>query len=474
MAQVNELIAEVVKKSTAINGKCLFRGEPKRYPIVSSGLYRTSEDCKNESFDMGRMEEEIVAEAESYTALERKDEILAELQHYGGKTNLIDFTDDYLIALFFACEKYAECDGRIVLHCPDDKSKVNPRYTNNRVVSQKSVLVRPSRGFLVPDDEDEVVVVPSQLKAVLLEYLSDLHGISERSVYSDIYGYIRHQNPKRSSYMVEFNEARAALEPFRGEEVEAALEEGRAVLQNIPGTRVWYQRGMSYLDRNPNITIVGIEVPQDDRGPKPFYVWVTPSELANLYANRIATESNIEPLVRAHCGHGEALLLQDELEGAGVDFENALKLDPVSAQAYLGRAHLLAQQGKHDDALSEIEEALELRPHTPPVFMDRGLIQLQNGCATAALSDFDIAIIQSSDQYVEVRGRDGFFFRGVARCFVNDWDEAKSDLEEARNKGVLIASSFQRVFGGIEQFEREHQVRLPSSIRTLLYLDDRS
>ena len=31
-------------------------------------------------------------------------EILTELQHYGGKTNLIDFTTDYLIALFFACD----------------------------------------------------------------------------------------------------------------------------------------------------------------------------------------------------------------------------------------------------------------------------------------------------------------------------------------------------------------------------------
>ena len=30
-------------------------------------------------------------------------EILTELQHYGGTTNLIDFTTDYLIAIFFAC-----------------------------------------------------------------------------------------------------------------------------------------------------------------------------------------------------------------------------------------------------------------------------------------------------------------------------------------------------------------------------------
>ena len=32
----------------------------------------------------------------------RDFEILTEIQHYGGKTNLIDFTTDYFIALFFA------------------------------------------------------------------------------------------------------------------------------------------------------------------------------------------------------------------------------------------------------------------------------------------------------------------------------------------------------------------------------------
>ncbi len=42
-------------------------------------------------------------------------EILAELQHYGCKTNLIDFTVDYLIALFFASTSSHHKDGRVIL-----------------------------------------------------------------------------------------------------------------------------------------------------------------------------------------------------------------------------------------------------------------------------------------------------------------------------------------------------------------------
>ncbi len=70
-------------------------------------------------------------------------EILTEIQHFGGATNLIDFTDDYLIALFFASVKGDGKDGRVVLHWPETDTLVRPKQTINRVVFQKSVFVRP-------------------------------------------------------------------------------------------------------------------------------------------------------------------------------------------------------------------------------------------------------------------------------------------------------------------------------------------
>ena len=41
----------------------------------------------------------MVPEAKRYIYEKDDFEILTQLQHYGGKTNLIDFTTDYLIAL---------------------------------------------------------------------------------------------------------------------------------------------------------------------------------------------------------------------------------------------------------------------------------------------------------------------------------------------------------------------------------------
>ena len=72
-------------------------------------------------------------------------EILTEIQHYGGKTNLIDFTTDYLIALFFACDGHHEKKGRIILQRTEKIQDIieRPRNPRHRIIAQKSVFVRP-------------------------------------------------------------------------------------------------------------------------------------------------------------------------------------------------------------------------------------------------------------------------------------------------------------------------------------------
>ena len=185
LERIQGVMREVVRKASAREGTCMYRGEPECYRVVSSRLYR--QQCPNsahEAFDMGWVEQEMAENARQYTTLADDDEILTEIQHFGGATNLIDFTDDYLVALFFASVESEGKDGRVVLHWPESETMVTPKQTINRVVSQKSVFVRPRRGFIVPDARDETVVVPGDLKASILSFLERFHGISERTVLS--------------------------------------------------------------------------------------------------------------------------------------------------------------------------------------------------------------------------------------------------------------------------------------------------
>ena len=145
-------MGEILRKSSRREGICLFRGEPVCYPIVSSSLYRNCPDCRNEAFDIAALEKEIVQRARAYTNVTDDDEILAEIQHFGGSTNLLDFTDDYLVALFFASADRQEEHGRVVLHWPNSKAVVRAeaneqpgRFSEERVHSSSKRVHRPGR-----------------------------------------------------------------------------------------------------------------------------------------------------------------------------------------------------------------------------------------------------------------------------------------------------------------------------------------
>ena len=116
LERIRGLMDEVVRKSSKREDTCVYRGEPKCYPVVSSGLFRKCPNSSNEAFDIGRVEQEIVDKARPHTALAEDVEILTQIQHFGGATNLIEFTDDHLIALFFASLDGHGTNGRVVLH----------------------------------------------------------------------------------------------------------------------------------------------------------------------------------------------------------------------------------------------------------------------------------------------------------------------------------------------------------------------
>ena len=145
----------------------VYRGETRCYDKVSSSLYREYPDAP----DIEAIQRADLDEAELYTQETDRFTILTELQHYGGKTNLIDFTTDYLIALFFACDGDHTQDGRVVLldGSGDMREHIHaPQSPARRVLAQKSIFVRPPPGYIEPDDK---VIIPCDLKVPMLDYL---------------------------------------------------------------------------------------------------------------------------------------------------------------------------------------------------------------------------------------------------------------------------------------------------------------
>lgn len=208
--EVLSIITTLGRKASG--GGYIFRGEPMHYDRVASRLYREFEHLGD--FDVEYLQHQMLNEAKDYIQRSILDEagdyldepdraILTQLQHYGGGTNLIDFTTDYLVALFFACDGFPDQNGRVVLlevsqEMIDYEYIWVPRTPVNRVVAQKSVFVEDPRGFVEPDD---VVSIPKGLKVAVLEYLSNGHDIAASTVYNDLHGFIRYRDLHRDAFV---------------------------------------------------------------------------------------------------------------------------------------------------------------------------------------------------------------------------------------------------------------------------------
>lgn len=106
---------DIIQKiaNLSVEGNYLFRGEPKHHPKISSTLYRECERIFKEAglenelsdFDIEAIEEEIFDQVKRFIPRGENTpdflSVFTQLQHYDSQTNLIDFTTDFHIALFF-------------------------------------------------------------------------------------------------------------------------------------------------------------------------------------------------------------------------------------------------------------------------------------------------------------------------------------------------------------------------------------
>ena len=197
------IIHEITEKSAG--GRYIFRGEPEHYDDVSSKAYQIY--GRHSNFEL--VESLIlngVKQHDSNIVNMPPEEVIALLQHYGGVTNLIDFTTDYLIALFFACNGSFDKDGRVILLSQQRYHTLVPNEPVHRNTAQKSIFVRPKEGNIkIDNDKVRIVNVPGKAKLSILEYLRNYHGLRRETIYNDIHGFIMLQNQNKRA-REEFNQ----------------------------------------------------------------------------------------------------------------------------------------------------------------------------------------------------------------------------------------------------------------------------
>ena len=389
----------------------LFRGVTKSTYEISASAYRRTEigsEGEKQSGDFTQfvqINESLVADAKLRGYDERDGqeledlEILAELQHFGAATGLIDFTRNALIALWFACRQdsgsalgdgkvFAVYGHRFQMIDPDLlKTKIanffrnndpqgrqrplyqwEPAQRNNRIIAQQSI-------FLFGDSKiepDKVCIIDGDSKREILESLQRVLGITEAVLFPDFDGFAhtRRQNIpfKRIGGL---RNRRRANQAFRQNDYEKAITGYDELIDpDHPDVHLYYRRGLAK--------------------------------------------------------HG----LQD-YQGARQDFTNAINLPPnpkssdVYSYHWRGNVNYLLRE--YEKAIADYDAALSfhVNPNAEYSYYWRGL-------ANHALRRYEEAIVDLSKT---IRLKLGYFYayymRGLAKFELGNFDEAEQDLQKA-------------------------------------------
>ena len=487
LSRVLEIIQEIAEKSA--DGDYIYRGEPECYDEVSSTLYRKHSKINAEHFNIEVVQEEILEASKRYTNKTDDLEILTELQHYGGATNLIDFTADCHIAIFFACESNFEQDGRIILLQKTNPDIIKPQSSVTRINAQKSIFVRPPSGFIEPDD---TINIPKDIKQSVLNHLHKYHGISTEVIYNDLHGFIRYQDIHQGAYAecytglayqdegnhsnaiehysraIEFNPQMVAAYYNRGtcyayqNKYDRAISDYDKVIELDPDdAAAYHNRGTCYRSKGEYDRAIidydkAIELEPDDaaayynRGACYFYL--------NKYDRAIVDYDKAIKLkpdyTAAYYNRGTCYYDKSEYDRAIVDYDKAIELEPDDAAAYYNRGHCYHDKGEYDRAIVDYDKAIELEPDDAAAYYNRGHCYHDKGEYDRAIADFNKAI-EINPQLAKAH-----YNRGMCWLHLQKWQEAKKDLTVARNMGMDIVAAFRN--------EQEISVPLPPDIAAML------
>ena len=289
-------LAEFMKWAKRFNpGKYVFRGVPNETYGIQASAYRRPEKNYRDFDKFLKINKDLVDEAKLRGYNERDGrqlenlEILAELQHYGAATCLIDFSYSAQVALWFACEQDSKTsqdsdnplNGKVfaVHHrSSDDFEEIKPdslsmeideflrgsensqmyhwqpRQQNNRIIAQQSIFLFGRYEF---DPYDECVIEGSSKREILIE-LEQVSGITEAMLFPDFDGFARLRGvdiPYTQLSAYEYTDL--AKEQFNIANYDEAIDYcDRAIDQDRDYAEAYCQRGRAKQQQNQHTSAI--------------------------------------------------------------------------------------------------------------------------------------------------------------------------------------------------------------------------
>ena len=430
-SKIQNLLQRIREKS--LQGEYIYRGETEQYEKISSTLYRQyAKQIQAEKFDIRIAQEEMLEQVKAYTDFTDETDVLTELQHYGGKTNLIDFTTDYLTALFFACDAAPNEDGRVILlnkNTSQGKVTSPKKNLNNRVISQKSIFFQSPKGYL--DEKEaavEIISIPKEMKQPVLDYLRKYHDIATPTIYNDIFGYIQNQEKNQTAYAAFY----IGLTAHRKGKYEEAIRHYNQVIRINPQAATTYtNRGAAKADLGRYAEAIADYDLALRMNPQDAGAYSNRGTAKGVLGRHEEAIADLNEALRINPNHakdyynrGFSKYFLGQHEEAILDYDQVIRMNPQDADAYNLRGNAIRELGRHEAAIEDFDQAIRINPQSAGFYYNRGVVKGMLGRHEAAIEDFDQAV-HINPQYAEVYGN-----RATVKGMLGRYEDAIADFNE--------------------------------------------
>lgn len=410
------------------NSALVFRGQKnEEWPLASSAERRLKTSLLSQNIIPDRLfieyHEDLLKKCKlkNYDQREQKQlddlELLADLQHHGAATCLIDFTRNALVALWFACQKSDDADGKVfVVNTTDEKTFLEITHTDIENKSISDILEFKTR----ETDKDQTVERPT------LETFATLPDKP-----SFWYWKPAHLNERITAQHSLFLFGLPSSEKLRSKEIIIASASKEQIRKELEALHDICEKSL-FPD------FVGFAYIQRADAPYPI------------------------PDAEEYILRGAESDQRGQYSEAIVNFTKAIELKPDYAQFYYFRGLTYSGQGEHDQAIQDFTKAIELNPKLAEAYCFRGFVYEGQDEHDLAIQDSTKAIELESD-YAKA-----YAIRGLAWLHLKKWQEAKSDLTTAKDMGLDIVDSFQIDSKRIADFEQKTKIKLPEDIAAML------
>ena len=409
-------------------------------------------------------------------------ELLADLQHNGAATCLTDFTRNALVALWFACQKSDDADGKVfvvniadqrtfweITHKDIEDNSISdilefktresdndqeaeypipgisvaspkfwywkPAHLNERIPAQHSLFLfgLPSSGEM----SSEEIIIESASKEAIHKELEALYDICAESLFPDFVGFAYIQRADAPYPILSAEEYfRSGIKAGqRGQYPEAIEDLTEAIKLKSDYAEAYYFRGLTYISQG-----------KLDQAINDF------TEVTKLKSD----------YVEAFCFRGYTYYSKGEYDQAINDFTEAIKLKSDYVEAFCFRGYTYSLQGKYDRGITDLTEAIKLKSDYAEAYYFRGLTYISQGKPNQAINDF------TEVTKLKPTLADAYYPRGIAWLYLQRWQEARSDLTTAKNMGQDIIALFRRYDKSVANFEQRTGFKLPKYIAAML------